>query len=242
MDLKSIPPPIWAALITSLFVPSLFKISAYIKSNINSEFRINATWSKNNKNVLDIIEKSPQDSFAQDLALKTIAQSLILTSTNSIYKASRPKSTLPDWFCVVSFSIFAALAANFTPKPLNIFLTIVLFSFMIGFEISALLRSELNKQYRKFIRFSLLSPDNSKVLMENPEVSYIIFDKIARRSAYQSSPLISRNYSNWPNFWRAIKRTKVLFGKIFIFNVPENRYGIILKHIKNRQNEIYKNF
>lgn len=242
MILENIPTSTLWQIITIIFFPIATGIWTRLKSSINADFNIDLAWSRNNKIILDTIEKTPSESFANKSALNAISLSLILSSADAIYKSSRPQSSLPDWFCVVVFGFFGALAGSFLPTPLNITMAILLTAVALIFEISALLRSELNKQFRKFIRFCLVANEHSKVLTENPEISYHIFEREARRSAYRTSPLISKNYSKCPWFWKIIKRARVIFNKRFIFRVPEKRYGIILKYIKIRQQDIYKNF
>lgn len=242
MNVKDIPPSAWSALIVSTIIPLINWLATQIKSSINTDFNISTAWSKINKNILESIEKTPDNSFAKIIALNSISQSLILSSSNAIYKASRPQSPITDWLCVFLFGILSALSGHFLPRPLNIIFAIIFLGLLAAFEFSALLRSELNKQFKKFIRFCLVDNINSKVLLENPEIAYQIFEREARRSAYRTSPLISSNYANWPEFWKVIKKIKLAWNKIFIFEVSENRYGIILKYIIARQKEIYKNF
>lgn len=242
MNIKDIPAPVWTTIIVSIIIPIIKFVVTLVRSSVNPDFRIYTSWSKTNKDFLETIEKTPDNSFAKITALNSISQSLILSSSNAIYKASRPQPSITDWICVFIFGILSALSGHFLPRPLNIIFAIIFLGFLAAFEFSALLRSELNKQFKKFIRFCLVDNINSKVLLENPEIAYQIFEREARRSAYRTSPLISSNYANWPEFWKVIKKIKLAWNKIFIFEVPEIRYGIILKYIIARQKEIYKNF
>lgn len=242
MKLSDIPPAVWAQIILLLIVPIFKGAWVRLQSSINTDFIIDTTWSKSSKNILDALEKTPEGSFANKTALNAISQHLIQSSTNGIYKSARPQSSLPDWLSVIGFGIFTAIAGISLSHPINIVVALILTAIALAYEVSALLNSELNRNFRKFIRFSLVHEQSSKVLIENPEIAYIIFKREARRSAYRTYPWITRNYSKCPWLWKIIKRTIIFFNKRFIFEVPETRYGVILKYINIRQREIYKNF
>ncbi|WP_237204908.1 hypothetical protein [Rothia nasimurium] len=242
MSIKDIPASVWPTIIVSIIIPIIKFVATLLRSSVSPDFRIHTSWSKTNRDVLETIEKTPDNSFANKIALNSISQALIINSANAIFNASRPKRPFVDWLCVSVFGTLSAISIVSFPRPLNIFGAIIFLTLLAVCEISALLRSELNRHFKKFIRFCLVDSVNSKVLLENPEIAYQIFVREAQRSAYRTSPMITRNYSNWPQYWRIIKKFKVSLNKIFLFEVPENRYGIILKYIVARQKEIYKNF
>lgn len=179
-SIYKIPQHLWISALIPLVVFTTKMVANKInRSHADTKFL--HLWKSSNKSNYEALEKLSnfkESKISQEISIKSIEYSLLLETARNIYRTSEREKPATDMILMLTFGLLGAISGALI--KLNVLFCIpfiILTLLVVLFEIFWLETINRNKQYLKFLKLSLLSPEKSQALFEIPELVYKVFSE-----------------------------------------------------------------